>query len=80
MDRRWVKKELKRSCRGVLQEYMTDVGFNKVESVIFKHRYMDVDEKSIAYSCLFLHISPSTYNSIHNNILDKLLSYFNHRK
>lgn len=77
MNRKEVKHKLKASCRGVLEELLENVGFNKLEKEIFISRYLHEDsEANVLLFCYDKFISPSTYNKAHNNLLDKVLSYF----
>jgi predicted transposase YdaD len=80
VDRKEVKKKLKSSCRGVLEDLLKDVGFTHEEAQLFKERYFPQYEYSIPLTCLHLHISSSKYNDLHNIILDKIISYFSHIK
>lgn len=75
MTRKEVKNKLKSSCRGVLNDLLVHVGFTTLEKEIFRRRYID-DAEDVLTSCYDLFISPCTYNKIHNNILDKVSSYF----
>jgi hypothetical protein len=78
MDRKQVKKHLKSCCRGVLEEYLTEVGFTDEETILFKNRYLIYPPKSIVRICMMIPCGTSKYNDLHNNILDKLISYFQH--
>lgn len=70
-----MKDELKRSCLGVLQDYLSDVGFNEEETILFKERY--IKERSVPVICLILHCGTNKYNYMHNRILDKCISHYN---
>ena len=74
-SRKDMKKELKRSCLGVLQDYLADVGFNNEEAILFKERY--INERSVPVICLKLHCGTNKYNTMHNRILDKCISHYN---
>lgn len=74
MNRKEVKKKLKSSCRGFLEDLLDNVGFNTLEKEIFARRYLT--EEEVLQTCYDIFISPSTYNKVHNNILDKVSSYF----
>lgn len=80
MDRKDVKRILRTSCRGVLNDLLEDVGFSNIEKTIFYNRYVLSNPRSVPVICLMAHCSPSTYNDIHNRILDKVLSHFLHKK
>ncbi len=75
MNRKDVKRILKTSCAGVLRELHSDVGFSDVEKIIFYNRYVLTNPHSVPMICLMVPCSPSTYNEIHNRVLDKVLSY-----
>lgn len=76
MDKKQIKKKLKTSCRGVLEDLLEDVGFSNEERIIFYNRYVLADPHSVPYICLMVPCSPSKYNDLHNSILDKVLSHF----
>ena len=73
--RKEMKNELKRSCLGVLQEYLQEVGFNNEEAILFKERY--INERSVPIICLIIHCGTNKFNYVHNRILDKCISYHN---
>lgn len=80
MDKKQVKKMLKSSCRGALQDLLEDVGFSDEERIIFYNRYVLSNPKSVPAICFIVPCSPSKYNDLHNNILNKVLSHFSHIK
>lgn len=79
-ERNMIKKKLHASCRGILTELLEEVGFSDEERVVFYNRYVLSNPHSVPVICMMLPCSPSKYNDIHNNILDKVLSYFQHIK
>lgn len=79
MDRKQIRKHLKTCCRGVLEEYLKEVGFTEEEADLFKYRYMTYPPKSVVRTCMLICCGTSKYNDLHNNILDKLISYFKHK-
>lgn len=80
MDRKSIKRTLKTSCRGVLNDLLVEVGFSEQERTLFYNRYVLSDPHSVPVICCMLHCSLSTYNDIHNRVLDKVLSYFSYTK
>lgn len=74
-NRKEMKHILKRSCLGVLQEVISDVGLNEEEIKLFEARY--IKERSVPVICIMLHCGTNKYNNMHNRILDKIRSHFN---
>jgi hypothetical protein len=79
MNRKDVRRILKTSCAGVLRDLLNDVGFSDAERVIFYNRYVLSNPHSVPMVCLMVPCSPSTFNDIHNRVLDKVLSYLQYK-
>ena len=77
-ERKKIKKFLKSSCRGVLNDLLEDVGFTSDERALFIERY--INDHSVVFTCIKIHCGTCKYNYLHNNILDKIISHFNHIK
>lgn len=73
MDRKEIKKKLKSACRGVLTDLLEDVGFTDEEKKLFTERY--INNHSVVMCCILIPCGQTKYHSLHNNILDKLISY-----
>ena len=73
-ERKAIKKKLKHSCIGVLNELLETVGFNEEESKVFKERY--INDRSVPIICLMLPCGTNKFNYIHNRILDKIISHY----
>lgn len=78
MNRKEIKDKLRRSCQGVLRDLLEDVGFSEDERFLFYNRYVLTNPKSVANICFNLPCSTTKYNDLHNIILDKIISYFEH--
>ena len=74
MDRKEVKKILKSSCRGVLNDLLEDVGFTADEKKLFTERY--INDHSVVMCCFLIPCGHTKYHKLHNNILDKIISYY----
>ena len=72
MKNKEIRELLKKSCKHALTDLAESIGFNHLEYEIFKDRYIEQCPKLKWNSCLRLHIRPTLYNEIHNNILSKV--------